>query len=146
MTGPGLGESHLEIVRTAFERWNAGDREPPYEHIDPDCELVTRLAELRGQPYRGHDGVRQWIEDIGEYFDSWRLDIADWREVGDRVVAIGRAHFTPKGGDAELAQPLAWLFDMRDGKLVRWQTFTDPDEALAVAYRPSSTARGRSPE
>ena len=120
----------ITIVRDALESWNGGNREAPVEHVHPDCVLITRFAELRGAPYVGHEGLRQSMRDIGEYFEDWRYDIDEWRQEGDLVLAVGRARFRFHGGVADVEQPLAWVFDMRDGKLARWRSFTDRDEAV----------------
>jgi len=50
---------NLELVKQAFARWNAGDREVDFGTIDPEVELHTPLASTRGAPYRGHEGLRQ---------------------------------------------------------------------------------------
>jgi len=41
------------IVRGVFARWNDGDFEPLEEETDPDIEVLTRAAQLQGEPFRG---------------------------------------------------------------------------------------------
>jgi hypothetical protein len=36
--------------------------------LDPQIEIHTPLSSTKGTPYRGHDGVRQWVKDIDEQF------------------------------------------------------------------------------
>ncbi len=55
MSDPGASDN-LELVKQAFERWNAGEREIDFDQIDPEVELHTPLASTRGGPYRGQEG------------------------------------------------------------------------------------------
>jgi ketosteroid isomerase-like protein len=65
----------------------------------------------------------------------WELYEAKWEEVRDlgdgRVLAFGTWHARGRRGGVQLSfQQAAWLIDFRDGKLVRFQTFTDRRKAL----------------
>jgi hypothetical protein len=40
--------------------------------------------------FRGHDGVRQMLRDLNEAFGKIRIEISEIRDLGDRLVAIGR--------------------------------------------------------
>jgi uncharacterized protein len=129
-----MAEGDLEVLRRAFERWNAGDHSIDYDTIDPDVELYSPLASTRGGPYRGHDGYMQWLADIDEQFDRWELRVEEWIELGDdRVLGLGVIHARGRGSGAELDQPVGWLFSLRDGKLIRYDAFYDHDEARRAA-------------
>jgi ketosteroid isomerase-like protein len=54
------------------------------------------------------------------------------RDLGDRVLVFGhwRARGRTSGGESE--QPGTWLYEIKEGKVVRLQTFTNRDEALAA--------------
>jgi ketosteroid isomerase-like protein len=122
---------NLELVKQAFARWNAGDREVDFGTIDPEIELHTPLASTRGAPYRGHEGFRQWLADIDDQFEVWELRAREWMELEEgRVLGLGEIHARGRGSGIELDQPLAWLFSIRAGKLVRYEVFYNPDQAL----------------
>jgi ketosteroid isomerase-like protein len=123
---------NLELVKRAFERWNSGDRELDYATIDPEVELRTPLGSTGGEPYRGHDGFRQWLSDIDDQFEVWELRPSAWRILdGDRVLGLGEIHAKGRGSGIELDQELAWLFSFRDGRLWRYDVFYDHDQALS---------------
>ena len=122
--------SELDLVREAFEGWNEGVREVRVDWVHPDCELVTRFGSFRGQPYRGYAGVAEWIRDINENFEDWRLEADDFHEEGGRVAVLGRVHLRGRGSGVAFPQEMGWLFDFRDGRIVRMETFTDSKEAL----------------
>jgi ketosteroid isomerase-like protein len=131
---PAEAQSNVQLLRDAFERWNAGKWEIDYDSIDPEIELHTPLTSTSGAPYRGHEGFRQWVEEIREQFETWDLRVTEWRTVDDqRVFGVGEIHARGRGSGVELDQQLAWLFSIRDGKLFRYEVFYDVDEGLRAA-------------
>ena len=49
--------------------------------VDPDVEFGPLDVEMEGGgPYRGHDGLRAWLEDQFRVFPDWRRveEIATW--------------------------------------------------------------------
>lgn len=122
---------NAEWVREAFERWNAGDREPPLERFDPDVEVTTVIAgALESEPYRGHEGVRAWLANLDENFEVWTIVPEEWHERGDTVVVLGKIHARGRGSGIELDQSIAWVARFRAGKLILVHTYLDHEEAL----------------
>ena len=124
---------NAEWVRQAFERWNAGDRNPPLERIDPGVRIHTVFGKaFQGEPFRGHEGTRAWLAGLDENFETWRIDPHEWHERGDTVVVIANVHARGRGSGIELDQLFAWVAEFRGDVLVRLQTYLDREEALAV--------------
>jgi ketosteroid isomerase-like protein len=124
----------IERLKAVYERWNAGDHDVDLETIHPDVELHTPLSSTQGTPYRGHEGFRQWIVDIDEQFEVWELHATEWIALEDeRLLALGEIHARGRGSGLELDQELAWLFSLRDEKLIRYEVFYDQDEGKRVA-------------
>jgi ketosteroid isomerase-like protein len=120
-------------VLEAFERWNAGDRTPPIERFDPEVEIHTVIGDaFQGEPYRGHEGVRDWLAALDENFETWTVTVQEIHERGETAVAIGNVHFRGRGSGLEADQPIAWVVRFRGEKLVHLQTYTDHQEALAA--------------
>ena len=123
-----------QIVRGVFARWNNGDFEPLEEETDPDIEVVTRTAQFQGEPFHGVEGVRRWIAETLESFDEWDLRLDELETLDDRVLAVGAVHFRGRDSGVVLDAPCAWLFDFRDGRCVRFESFiNEVDEARAAA-------------
>jgi ketosteroid isomerase-like protein len=127
-------QRNVQQVKDAFARWNSGVRDVDLETIDPEVELHTPLGSTRGGPYRGHEGFRQWLRDIDEQFEEWRLEVNEWRPLDDgRLLSFGNIHAKGRGSGVELDQELAWLFAFRDEKLIRYDAFYSRDEGLRAA-------------
>ncbi|MEA2418935.1 MAG: hypothetical protein QOE60_1141, partial [Thermoleophilaceae bacterium] len=56
----------MEIVRRAFEAFNARDVERLVSLSAEGCEWRPLRAQLEGIVYRGHEGVRQFVRDMDE--------------------------------------------------------------------------------
>jgi ketosteroid isomerase-like protein len=124
----------VEQLKQTFAGWNSGSREIDYETIDPEVELHTPLSSTQGGPYRGHDGFRDWIADIDEQFETWELRGEEWLPLeDDRLLVLGSIRAKGRGSGLELDQELAWLFTLRNEKMVRYDAFYDQDEGLRAA-------------
>jgi ketosteroid isomerase-like protein len=122
---------NVRLVRRAFADWNRGDRTPPVADLDPGVELHTPLASVKGRPYRGHEGVREWMVDIQEHFERFDLRADEFRELdGDVVLVLGGVNLRGRMSGAEMYQEVGFVFRLRDHKLVRMELFYDQGEAL----------------
>jgi ketosteroid isomerase-like protein len=127
-------EENVETVRRAFERWNRGDREIRADEVNPELELHSILL---GGVVRGRDGLQSWFLEIDQQFDEWRAQIDEVREADrDRLLVLGKIHLRGRESKVEFDQPMAWLMNFRDGRLLRMEMFADRQEALeAVGLR-----------
>jgi ketosteroid isomerase-like protein len=125
-----MSEDNIRLVKSWFERWNRGERDFLSEETDPEVEIVSRLAT---EPYRGRDGMQQWFLEIDQQFDRWSLVAEEWRDVGDRVVVLGRVSMRGRGSGVELDQSIGWLIEVSEGRLKRLEMFVPPEGALEAA-------------
>jgi ketosteroid isomerase-like protein len=125
---------NLRLAKIFFERWNAGVREMDEELTDPEIELHTPITSTRGAPYRGYDGVRQWLSDIGDQFEQWSGDVEEFVDLeDDRVLCLGQLHLRGRGSGVEFDQEMAWLLTFREGRYVRYEVFTAHDDGRRAA-------------
>jgi len=126
-----MSQENVETVRRFFDRWNRGDREIRADEVDPELELHSQIM---GGVVRGVDGLQAWFLEIEQQFEEWQQHIAEVRELDrDRLLVIGEIHLRGRGSKVEFDQPMAWLMDFRDGRLLRLETFVHRSEALDAA-------------
>ena len=116
------GTDDTELVRLAFERFSARDADGLAELMDPEGELYPyAIDERRHDGYKGHEGLRSYIDDVNRLFDEFRVEISEYRDVGDGVVlAEGRIiGVTRDSIDIDMAA--SWLWTIQDGKVMRMQ-------------------------
>ena len=54
-----MSEENVELVKNAFNRWNAGERSFTDE-IHPDAEILSRGL-MEGRPLRGREGFKALV-------------------------------------------------------------------------------------
>jgi ketosteroid isomerase-like protein len=92
------------------------------------------MAALEGRVYRGPEGIREWFEHMREDWEVFETHPEEFHDLGDRVLAFGRWQARARGSGIELnIDTAAWLAQVRDGRIFRWRTFTDRDEAIEAA-------------
>jgi ketosteroid isomerase-like protein len=118
----------LTPVLQFIEAFNAGDLDAFVGTLDPEIEIHSMkglrrgLEEARAWATRAPGGVQQTIV------------VEELRQSEDNVVAlIMRQWHWSEGGELVSEEPIAWLFTLRDGKVLRWRPFEDWAEALSAA-------------
>jgi ketosteroid isomerase-like protein len=124
-------EPGAELVRGIVEALNRGDLDAMLARMHPDFEWRPLESSPVARVYRGHEQVRHYVEDWLSTFESVRLDLEDTTEVGDRVVAVVRAHGRGRGSGLELHSDFCQVWTVQDGTAVAMQEFATRDEALA---------------
>ena len=124
-----MSEKNVEIVRSIFVAFNAGDMEAVRDCYDPD---VAFGRELEGWPESGpvvgRDAVmRQW-ERVREPWDTVTVEPVSIIDAGERVVARMIAHGVGRGPAFNLEITTVTTF--RNGRTILIDYFWDHAEAL----------------
>jgi ketosteroid isomerase-like protein len=129
-----MASQTLDLMREGIEAFNRRDLEGMLATMDPEIELVPLRGAIEGVAYRGHDGVRDYMNDMaGDWQDS-QIEIMEMRELGEGrvlVEALMRAHTL--GSGVEVAAKGAWLCDVSGDKVKRIRFYRDPESALEAA-------------
>jgi ketosteroid isomerase-like protein len=125
-----------EIVRAAWAACGRRDTAGFLSYTDENVEAVPFGAAMEGRVYHGHAGVREWLErEIYETYDAFETIPEVFQEVGDHLLVFGRWCARGKESATNIEFAATWVVDVRDRKIVRWQTYTDRDEAIRDARR-----------
>ena len=133
-----MSRENVELARSGIEAFNRAFSEGAsdfYETLDPKVEWVPMSALLGGKHYQGHDGVRDWFEEMKRDWTSFEVRPEQFRDLGDdRVLVLGSWRAQGRAGEVliEFSQA-AWLVQYRNGKQVRLETFTERKKALEAA-------------
>jgi hypothetical protein len=88
---------------------------------------------IEGGGYRGRDGIEQYLVDIGEAWEEYRVLAKEFRDLGDRVVMLGRIEGRGRGSRAWIDSPTGTIFEFLNGKMSRLHTYLDHGQALRAA-------------
>jgi ketosteroid isomerase-like protein len=114
-----------ELVRRFLEHVERGDVEAAAALVAPDGELKSLFGQVEGGLYRGPDGVREWFRDVIEAFDDFEVGLRDFEDVGDAVIASGRARGRARASGIELEWEWALLARGAQGRLTRLAIYGD---------------------
>src|SRR5205807_9844034 len=127
-----MSRENVELVRKWVEPWGRGDTESAAEMFHLDCGVLLPRHLLEGGSSRGPGGVRRAFADLAESWERVEWHIEEFRDFGDRVVALGHTlNVPPTGPPIEYAS--AYLFELRDGKIFYLRPFQSHQEALEAA-------------
>jgi ketosteroid isomerase-like protein len=126
-----VSERNVELARTGLEAFNRGELEGFFELLDPDVEAYVPPDLPNEGTYRGRDGFRRMMEQWGEAWEEFRAEPEEIVAKGDRVVALIRQRGRGRGSGVEVEFGVAYIFEVRDGKVVRWELSADREGALA---------------
>ncbi len=118
-----------DLVLDFIEAFNRGDVEAMIAFCDPAVELHT----MRGLR-KGHEGARQvFTREPGGVQPALALDrvFAKGAGGGDVVAFVTRQwRWAEDGSVATEPEEIAFRFERRGGRVLRWQPFADRAEAL----------------
>jgi len=132
-----MSQENVEIVQSAFEAWDRGDREAILEVCDEDI-VVVQAAELPGVPalQTGHSGVLEAFELWPGYWDDFRIEILRTFDLGQHVVVTTDQSGRSKDSGIEVTAQFSFLFTLSDGKITEWRIFLRESEALEAVRLP----------
>ena len=134
-----MSEVQPEVARKMFAATARAISGGPVDDLcrllDPDVEWIPITALLVGSSYRGHEGVRRWIDEMKQHWGDFEPLPKEFFDLGNgRLLAIGTWRARARISGVQLdSQPGAWLIHLRHQRIVRMQTFTDRRRALEAA-------------
>ena len=70
------------------------------------------------------------VSRVGDAFAEFQIEIAEIRDVGERIVAIGHLRARGKESGADVDSPIGYVAEFRNGRVSRLDDFFDPRDAL----------------
>jgi ketosteroid isomerase-like protein len=126
-----MSQENVELAREVLATLGERDTSHLVALADPEVEWHSFFAMGEGGgSYRGHDGTRRYMTDLDDAFDIGRADVDDALAVGNVVVLVGRLHFRGKGSRVESESPAGWMLKFRNGKVLCFRAFREPERAL----------------
>ena len=85
-----MSQENVEVYKRAVDANNRRDLDALLDEFDPDVEWHSALVGMGTQVYRGKEGVREMFRDLDENFTGMVVEFPEVRDLGDRVLALGR--------------------------------------------------------
>lgn len=124
--------SNVDVIRDQYKATNERDWDRVMAHYAEDVVLVVVGEGIRAGTFEGRDAVGRWFGDWFSTFDKdahFEITKLTEREDGS-VLLLADHHARGRASGAEVKGAVAWLYQLRDGKIVRVEGSTSPDQVL----------------
>jgi ketosteroid isomerase-like protein len=128
-----MSGENVELVRKMVEAFERGDYEAALNSLDADVEWSNRLYPVAGVSVRGRDAVR---EAFGRWMASWdafHSEALEFIDAGERVIEVYRERARGRASGGEVQQTVAVVYEVREQKVVRAETYPSPEAAFEAA-------------
>ena len=129
-----MSQENVELAYRGYDAFNQRDLDAFLGFLDPEVKFTTRFGKMQGKPhYSGHDGIREWWQDLLGVFPDLQLRRSGGRDLGEPMIAALRLRGHGLDSDAPFEETVWAAGEWRHGKLVWWQMFGSEAEALEAA-------------
>jgi len=126
----------VDVAKRSVDLYNRRDIDAFFAECGTaDLELWPALqrATLGGVCYRGREGVERFDRDRNENWEELQNVAEEFRDLGDRVLVLGRLKGRGKGSGAPVEVAYASICDFRGDRIWRLRAYFDRAEGLRVA-------------
>ena len=129
-----MSQENAEIVRAAFEAWNAGELQDVLSHFHPELVYHPRADEPDPSPHVGRDAYERLVHGFVDAFSEVTFEVLELIDAGDHVIAVTVLHAVLRGqgsaSSAGVSDAYVFAFKLRDGLVVEGREYRTKQEAL----------------
>jgi ketosteroid isomerase-like protein len=124
---------NVDVVKAFFDAYNARNSEAVDRLLHPEAEITT-LSTRAGMPDHWRQGTtKRYFDQLDEAWTNLRVEVQDYREVGECVVALGVLRGAGMSSHVEVARDFATVFVVRDSQIVLLDTYDNWKTGLEAA-------------
>lgn len=127
-----MAEEYATLVERLFDAFNRRNVGEIAAICDQGVELLSITGNRfgRGAPYIGPAGLRDYVADVGRTWEELLMTPCEVERRQDLLLVHGRVYV--RGHELGIRDmPVAWIWELRDGRFVRGEAFADPRAAVA---------------
>jgi len=134
-----MSQANVETVKRAIDAMNhrvdTNQRAELFaELMTPDFEWLPAMpGAVEGVSYRGREAVEAYFDESAEIWEEFHTVIEEFRDLGNRVLTLGRMEGRGAGSGLQIGTPLGQVIDFRDAKISRVHNYLGHGEALRAA-------------
>jgi ketosteroid isomerase-like protein len=120
------------VVREVFVAFAARDIERVLALVDPDVSFTAMTGGVVGrtEPYRGHEGLREYFRDVAEVWDELVLTPREFRQGASAVLVTGKVN--ARSPARVVSGSTGWVWRVRDGRVVYGRVYPSAADAIAA--------------
>ena len=133
--------TNSQIIRNIYDAFARGDAAAVLATFDPQIRWMEaeNFSYADGNPYIGPQRVAEGV--FGRLMAEWdgfTIDVQRIVDGGDTVVSLGRYRAAHKTTGQRVDAQFAHAWDLRDGKVVSFQQYTDTLQFARAAGAPAA--------
>ena len=136
-------QDNIAIIRRMYKAFGEGDVKTILDSVDPNADWINYGPGTI--PYtgtrKGHAQVLEFFQAIDSSTTGGKVTPSTFVAQGDMVVSTGRYTAVVRGSGAQIDSPVAHVFTVRNGKVVRWEGYSDTAHVAAAHMSASAAAR-----
>jgi ketosteroid isomerase-like protein len=127
-----MPDRHVELIERLYRSFNRRDEAGIVELCGDRMAFFpigTAEAVGRDAPYSGRSGLHDYLEDVAAVWEVLQITASEVDRRGDRLLVRGRVY--ARSRDLGIRDvPIAWIWEVRDGRFVHGEVFPDPEQAV----------------
>jgi ketosteroid isomerase-like protein len=121
---------NVDLHRALNVAFNERDPDALVAVFDPSVEVHSVFAAIGGAIYRGHDQVRQWLQDIEEAWSMFRVESEAYFDLGEHTLAFVVLNGRGRQSGAEVVMPYAQVMRWRADRCDYFKAHAHRHDAL----------------
>jgi ketosteroid isomerase-like protein len=127
-----MSEENVEVVRSYFDAFLAGDRSSAERLTDPRFEFVPSHTSHVTAPVEGWKEFTQVLADMTSQFETYEVRPDAIIDAGDDRVVVSHRRVAKSHG-VQVEDRFAHVITVRGGRICRMASFRSLEEALEAA-------------
>ena len=125
-----MSQENLELVEEAWRATNRGDTDALLDLVTDDVDLRPPAHMLDGITFRGHAGVRAWMERQAESWSELEGSPHELASVGDQLAMAIDMRLIGHESRVPVNQRAFFVYTLREGKVAAIIAYPGEREAL----------------
>jgi ketosteroid isomerase-like protein len=128
-----MSQENVEVVQAFFDAYNVRDSEAVDRLLHPEADITTLSARAGLGDHWSQGATKRYFEQLDEAWAEFRIEIEEYRELGERVVALGVQRGAGRSSHIEVASDFAVVFVVRSSQILLLDSYDNWKAALEAA-------------
>lgn len=127
--GAEMSDDNVLAIRRLYEAFELEDDEALLDTLSPEVEWYLPDAMPYGGTFHGVEQVRDYLDALSSFVERGNLDTVRMIDAGNHMVVLGHWSSRTVAGE-HFDSRFASIFEVRDGKVVRLDSYLDTARVL----------------